>query len=301
MMNVAFSTDSNYIIPATVAITSFLENNKGEDISLYLLHIEGGLNHDDLCSIEELTREYSVVFHSVCVKKEELSFMPKLRHGLSSYLRVLLPKLLSDVDVILYLDVDIVVVNNISELFNINLDNVQVAAVPDLKPVVVPEFLSKIGFNRKGRYFCAGVLLMNLEELRKIDLMESSKMYLERYGDKIEHSDQDILNVVCTKVVELHPKYNWVSGYLYLNYSTKLWQKEELDEASYNCCIIHYLGVSKPWHYTNIHPKKYIWYIYLNKTKYLNFKPKKTLSGFFFLLYLQFRKLLWAIKRRVIL
>jgi lipopolysaccharide biosynthesis glycosyltransferase len=271
-LNVAFSTDSKYIIPATVAITSFLENNNSSSLSIYLLYIENELNDNDLLSLQILIESYNVEFIKLNVKKEMLLEMPKLRHGLSAYLRIFLPSLLSNVNLILYLDVDIVVDGNILDLFETDMNNYQLAAVPDVKPIFSPLFLNKIGYKNSGKYFCTGVLLMNLNELRRINLLENTKLYLNNYKDKIEHSDQDILNIVCDKIFYLHPKYNFIDKY-FNKKCLEIWSKTELSDAVKKPLIIHYLGPSKPWQYINVHFFKKKWYKYLQITKYKNYSP----------------------------
>lgn len=270
-MKIAFSTDSNYIMPATVTITSFLQNNKGRSIELYLLYLKGDLIEKDLEALQHLVESYQVCFYPLAIDKEKLQEMPVLRHGLSTYLRIFLPQLLPDVDKILYLDVDIVVETSLQDLYDTDLTGYQFAAVPDLE-TLVPDYLERIGFKREGLYFCAGILLMNLKELRKMDLPSATKSYLMQYKEKIGHSDQDILNCICTHVKYLPPKYNSIKDYI-KPICQKLWDKKEIREARQHPSIIHYLGAAKPWAYLTIHPHKNRWYKYLQMTPFKNYVP----------------------------
>lgn len=306
-MKVAFSSDSNYVIPATVAITSFLENNKESRIEIYLLYIDGALQETDLTKLKNKVESYQALFFPLMVDKKVLMEMPVLRHGLSTYLRILLPQLLPEIDKILYLDVDLIVERSLLDLYNMDLTGYQLAAVPDLE-TLVPDFLASIGFKRDGFYFCAGILLMNLKELRKIDLVEKTKDYILKYGDKIVHSDQDILNCICTRIKYLSPKYNLIKAYYVHPKCNLLWSKEDIKEAQQTPCIIHYLGAIKPWMYLSTHPKKKNWYKYLVKTEYLDYIPiDKTVYNYFclqlmmikeFSLLVKVRRFLGKLKRR---
>lgn len=270
-MKVAFSTDSNYIIPATVAITSFLENNGGSEIDLFLLYIEDTLQEQDLIGLKKVVESYQAHFCPLPVKREMLQDMPILRHGLSTYLRIFLPQILIDVDKILYLDVDLIVERNLHDLFHIDMRRYQLAAVADLKTIYdgSTEYLDKIGYKKTTPYFCAGILVMNLSILRKIDLVGLTIRYLSVYGDKISHSDQDILNVVCDKILYLPPKYNCIEG-LFNRKCREIWSDEQIKEAIQRPCIVHYLGPSKPWHFLCTNFFRNRWFKYLDKTTICN-------------------------------
>ena len=290
-INVAFSTDSNYIMPTTVAITSFLENNNADNIYIHLLHLKGDLSTDDLNSIRDLVISYGSKFVPLEIEKEALSAMPLLRHGLASYLRIFLPQIL-DVETILYLDVDIIVDKNILELFELDMNGYEFAAVPDIR-TLDKEYLNKIGFNRLGKYFCTGILLMNLNELRKIDLVDKTYTYLSKYKDKIEHSDQDILNVICNKILYLHPKYNRTDAYFNKTKFLNIWTEKDYKETMNSPYIIHYMGSSKPWYYKDFHSCKIKWYKYLKKTKYKAFRPNdKNFKNFLISRYWMIRRFL---------
>lgn len=117
--------------------------------------------------------------------------------------RLLLPEICAE-DKIIYLDCDIVVNMDIAELWNVPLDGHAVAAVRDvwsldyLKGKPLPWRLDKawrmLGVKR-GEYFNAGVLLLNLKKLREeYDFLEAVANFYAKYRKCITLADQDCLN-----------------------------------------------------------------------------------------------------------
>ncbi len=283
MINIAFAPDNNYVMPTCVAITSLLKNIKKEKITIYILYIKGYLNEQNLLRIKHETIRLGGQIQIKPISESLLSPFPCLRHGLSSYLRILAPEVLPNIDKLLYLDGDVIINDDISSLFNIDITEYDFAGVADLKPLFVPKYTESIGFNKDFAYINTGVLLMNLKRLRDSNLKEVVQSYLIKYKDKIYHEDQDIINCICSKMLILPPKYNsiihlWTSKQKLCYF---LWNRDEINEAKYHAIIIHYLGGHKPWRLEVYHPFKKLWKHYLNQSTYKGYKPKWTLKGYF--------------------
>lgn len=287
MINIAFAPDNNYVMPTTVAMTSLLINNKEEDLCIYIIYLEDNLNVSNRTIFESLVRKYNkkIVFKEV--QRSLLKNFPNFRHGLSAYLRIFTPVLLPDVDKLIYLDGDILVNKNISELFTIDISNFELAGVADLKQFCDPEYVEMIGFKYNRCYINSGILLMNLKALRKLDILIQTELYLKKYKEQIYHEDQDILNCICPNILILPPKFNSIIHFWNKNIRIcrHIWTEEEIKEAKYDPIIIHYLGGLKPWKYEVYHPYKKLWYKYLKRTCFASYKPPYT-----------FRKILSKVK-----
>jgi lipopolysaccharide biosynthesis glycosyltransferase len=85
----------------------------------------------------------------------------------------------NNVEKTIYLDCDIIVNKDISELWNIRVDNYLAGCV-----------------NLGNNYFNSGEMLLNLYELRKFNFYNKWKKYIEDNLDKIDCYDQSILNAV---------------------------------------------------------------------------------------------------------
>lgn len=282
MINIAFAPDNNYVMPTTVALTSLLINNKEENLCIYIIYLEDDLSIINRNIFENLVKKYDKKIQFKEVKRKALDKFPKFRHGLSSYLRIFTPVLLPNVDKLLYLDGDIIVNKNISELYNIDISNFEMAGVSDLKQLFEPEYLKLIGFKYNRYYINAGILLMNLKTLRKLNILVQTDCYLKKYKDLIYHEDQDILNCICPNILLLPPKYNSIIHLWNKNVRIceQIWTEDEIKEAKYDPIIIHYLGGLKPWKYEVYHPYKKLWYKYLKYTCFASYNPPYTFRKF---------------------
>ena len=153
-------------------------------------------------------------------------------------MRLCLPSLLPDVDKIIYLDCDMIVTTDISNLWNnIDLENKYLAACKD---TTLSDFSRKrISYCKKHNiftenYFCAGTLYLNLKRMREDCFTEKAFSYF-RDNQDLPFLDQDILNWFCKgDYIILDEKYN-----VYYN---------RPDAILYaNDCVIHYADKSKPW------------------------------------------------------
>lgn len=133
-----------------------------------------------------------------------------------------------DADRVLFLDADTFVTGDLSEFYNQNLDGFYLAAVNDYgmlsdlktdnklplgnEKVDIKEYFSNIRkWNNTDmqRYFNSGMLLMNLDEMRKNNVQEKMLKSLEE--NIFAFPDQDCINFVChdhVKIIE--PKYNFM-------------------------------------------------------------------------------------------
>lgn len=159
--------------------------------------------------------------------------------------RLLLPDIV-DVDKIIYLDCDIVVNMDISELWDVPLDDHAVAAVRDIwsldylngKPL--PWRLDMawgiLGVAR-GEYFNAGVLLMNLKKLReKYNFLAATADFYAKYKKCITLADQDCLNhIFANDKLLIDEKFNHINA-------------EGVGEDDLRGSIWHMAGgAAKPW------------------------------------------------------
>lgn len=149
---------------------------------------------------------------------DTLSFASEFstRPGISkmTFARIVLPRVLPvTCGRALYLDGDILVLDALEELWNIDLGDAVLGAVPDYyQDSVASNGPSATSGPQVKRYFNAGVLLIHLAKWRNERLSEKALEYLDRFPTA-EYSDQDALNSVCNgqwKVLE--PTWNFFSS-----------------------------------------------------------------------------------------
>lgn len=253
-LNVCFTVDEKYIQHFCVAATSLLENNL--DIIDRLFLIINCPRSDFLeRAVNFLENRYKV--NVECLTIDDSLFENfKITHHFSkaAYFRLLLADILpEDVDKVLYLDSDVVVVGKLSDLLDLDFKNEYYLYAVDHKYKEKDvDRLRQIGF--KGNfYFNSGVMYINLKKWRQDGI---SKILIEnsfRYKEHILWCDQDVLNITFEN--------QW--GMLGCEYNVY-----DITLCSKNYKILHFVGSSKPWHFMNKHPLKYVYWKYLKMTPF---------------------------------
>ena len=171
-----------------------------------------------------------------------------------------IPDLYPQFDKVLYLDSDIVILSDIADLYNVDMGDNLLAAVPDdvIQTIeVFREYAEKVvGVATYKNYFNAGILLMNLDELRKFKFQEKFLYLLEKVKFSVAQ-DQDYLNRLCKGRVKLLEN-TWDR----MPIGGDIINRDELH-------LIHYNLAFKPWHFEDILYKEYFWQ-YAEKTEYFD-------------------------------
>jgi len=170
---------------------------------------------------------------------------------------------------VLYLDADIIVVGDIVELFNIDLGDAVLGAVP------IPWYdrNNLPGYKREYGYFNSGVLLFNIARWRESNAHERVVEYIVEYRDIIRDADQDSLNAcLFNEKYNLPLEWNVMNAYFRGQPIGHL-SAAEVDRIGMAAKAIHFAGSSKPWHYMSNHPKKELYYEYISMTPWAKYTP----------------------------
>lgn len=247
-----FAIDDDYTPFLAVALKSLIENaNIGYRYSIKILHTNMQKEHME--QIMKYTQEnVSIEFVdlSYYIEKVKDKLYTRDYYTNTTYFRLFLPELYPQYDKVLYLDSDIIVVGDISELYNIDMGTNLIAAAPDdiiqYNKVFQDYAELVVGVEKYQHYFNAGVLLMNLDELRKFDFQKKFLYLLGTVKFSVAQ-DQDYLNRLCKGRVKLI-SHDW-DVMPYVNDETK---PEDIK-------IIHYNFAYKPWHFEDVTYNEYFW------------------------------------------
>ena len=256
-----FAVDDGYVPFLAVTLQSLLDNSSKNYIyDLKILYT----------SLSEENKKKILKFESKDVKIEFVDlnyYIEEIQQKLhtrdyytkTTYYRLFIPNLYPQYNKALYLDSDITVLGDISELYNEDLEDNLVGAIPDGSVRQIKEFAEYVervvGMADYRRYFNAGILLMNLEQMRKIDFQSKFLYLLENVKFSVAQ-DQDYLNRICkgrTKLLD--------AGWNVMPLPTDT-PREEKDIK-----IIHYNLIYKPWHFDNVLYQEYFWK-YAKKTEF---------------------------------
>ena len=194
-INICLSTDNNYVQHCVVTMASILKNC-GNDYKVRFFILDGGISEENKRNIKKLAKIKDFVISYYDMTKIDFSDLPlnRSRISVATYYRLYLLDILpKDIKKLIYLDCDIVVKTDIAELWETDISGYYAGVVEDEGGKTQQKRLC-LPFDYK--YFNAGVILFNLEELRTFDFKESCLKYYENNKDIIILQDQDILNAI---------------------------------------------------------------------------------------------------------
>ncbi|URM33466.1 glycosyltransferase family 8 protein [Cytobacillus firmus] len=273
-INIAVASDDNYAQHLSVMLLSLLENSDRK-YHKHIYFLDGGISEQNKDRLSSICKQFSTTFDWLTVNADTFENMTVSRYiNKVAYFRIALPTILKDISKIVYLDSDIVVRNDIKELWDTDLSQYHVAAVDNSN--LNRQFF--LGIPEKSSYFNSGVLLMNLDLWRKDDICKQLIDFIQTTDQELlKYHDQDALNAILyEKCLLLDPKWNYRES-LKVSISKKdlHYTERDIENAIKNPAIIHYTESSKPWHYLNNHPYKTDYYHYLSKTEWSSTPPEK--------------------------
>lgn len=282
-VNLVMSADNRFAPYLSVLIYSVLECSKEENnYDMVILH--RNITEENQKKISQMAQERENVCIRFCDLSDYVKGIPfKVHHHFSveTFYRYFILEAMQAYQKVLYLDSDMVVRRDVAELYRENIDGYMLAAAKDV------DVIGSVKSDEKSRryvkeslkiekaleYFQAGVLLLNLQEMRK---RTSCKELVEKtLEQKWNMVDQDVLNIICQgKVKFLNQKWNVLMNWTYGTQSrmnvikhvpVSLW--EEYQEARKEPFIIHYAGAWKPWNTPNCDYAEEFWR-YARKTSF---------------------------------
>ena len=248
---VFFSTDDNYIPYLDVAISSLIAN-ASEDFRYRIIVLNTGLSKEntDLVKKKE-SSDFIIEFIDISDRLGNIKsrFKDVYHFSLASYYRLFIASLFPEYDKVIYLDCDLVILGDISELYEINIGENILAAAPEQFVRNTAEFRiyaeRALGLN-PDFYVNSGVLLMNLDEFRKRRIEDRFVELISKYDFDLLDPDQAYLNYLCRGRIHVLP-----NG----------WNKEpKPTQCDGKKNIVHYALYKKPWQYNDVIDGEYFWH-----------------------------------------
>lgn len=173
-IEIALASDRNYFRGLAVTACSIAKSaDRTAMLRFHILHI--GLTAEDQCWLTERIRSFhaasEAVYHNV--ETVDMSDFPVYASSRMTYVRLILPRILQDCEYVLYIDVDILWLDDVNELWNLRNKVELFGCVREPSAGTVK--MERKWFVANGlpfdemRYFCAGISLYNLDEIRRRD------------------------------------------------------------------------------------------------------------------------------------
>jgi lipopolysaccharide biosynthesis glycosyltransferase len=252
--NIACGIDDKYAKPLVTMLNSLFKHNKACTYNIFVLSLN--VSDENKKQISTWIHQKGHNIHYIDIKKATLEKFPlKETETISkaTYLRLFIPELLpQNINKVLYLDVDIIINKNLTELYDSNIEHFALAAIEDApNSSIIAQEISPTP------YFNAGVLLLNLNYLRDIHFTTQALQFIQANHNKIIFHDQDVLNAMLHDKCLLLPIQWNALGCFFLN--PPIIQKSrisQLQQALNDPAVIHFSGSIKPWHLGCQHPLK---------------------------------------------
>nr|WP_026327894.1 glycosyltransferase family 8 protein [Selenomonas bovis] len=273
-INIVFACDSNYAQHATVAMMSILKNTVDPTrIVFYLLddQIDLSVKRKMRTSIEQA---HAAIHFCEVAADQFASFFVSGQLSRAAYFRLEMGHLLpSTVERVIYLDCDLLVLDDIAALWDHDMGGHPLAAVMDLGIMASSKDWrgkqERLGFSKRDRYFNSGVLMVDLAAWRAHDYGRQAEQLAAK--NAYRHHDQDALNALFHRNWQPLPlRWNVIPPVWYLFF--KILRRRDFRrlaiEARQHISILHYAGGYKPWEYDVYTAFNAKYYEYLRQTAF---------------------------------
>jgi lipopolysaccharide biosynthesis glycosyltransferase len=253
---VLFTLDEKFRQQLAVAVRTAVDSAPPRSLRINIVQV-----NPDRRANEELMRSWSDLdanIRFVTLHPGMLRGMPETgRFTRSIWIRCMAAELLPRCERVIYLDCDVVVRDDLTELWRTNLHGQAVGAVTDYMgtfggvagtptspegPAVAA--YAELGFTGAEPYFNSGVMLCDLTQWRAMRASDQIRRFAVSNASRLRYPDQEALNVVfCGRWQELDSGWNalgWVSLDKHGRFTQAL---RELPQAR----ILHFTGLRKPW------------------------------------------------------
>ena len=245
-----FAVDDEYIPFLAVTLQSIVEHSTEENY--YVIKILcTNISEENKEKINKYTKDnISIEFVDLSSKLHEIEDKLYTRNYFSNttYFRLFIPELYPEYDKAVYIDSDTVTLADIADLYNTDMGDNLIAGIPDGAVQATPvfqEYVEKVvGVIDYNNYFNAGIIVMNLKELREYKFQEKFLYMLEKIKFEVAQ-DQDYMNRLCKGRVKLLG-FEW-------NRMPAMGKQEGALK------LIHYNLGCKPWYFDDVLYQEYFW------------------------------------------
>ena len=272
---------SDYYVPYLTTVIQSIKDNSSSNNFYDIVILTRDMSKQHIDVISEL---YSEKTFSIRVKNINFNekFYTSGHVPLETYIRCLIPNIFKEYNRVLYLDSDIIVLDDVQKLLNSDIHDYSIGAVKDLTLhafALDANRLTKTTRQTNSQYFhdiliddifsCfnGGVLLFNIKHINKNFYTDMCNMLNKKH---YEYYDQDAFNIYFKNDVYFED-FSW-------NITPITLRKEIVgtlpksskcifQNALLNKKIIHYNSAYKPWFFPDDY-LAYFWWKYARKTPF---------------------------------
>lgn len=231
-IHIVVATNNNYFKPLVTMLYSLYDYATSTNlITLYI--IDGNISAKNKWILKKSLNRFNPTIKYLSVNESLYKNCNEWGHvSKESYYRISIPDLLDhSIQKIIYLDCDLIIKDDISKLWNIDISPYFIAAVEDPNgknrhtDLLIPP---------SSEHFNSGVMLIDLEKWRNHHISNKVLQFINDNPARILWGDQDGLNAILhDKWLKLHYKWNF--------------QVFRMNHLAIKPAIIHYNTNIKPW------------------------------------------------------
>jgi lipopolysaccharide biosynthesis glycosyltransferase len=266
-LNILHCCDENYVQHVTVCMTSLAVNNPNSDLNIVCVIRD--LTDASRRRIEQTMKQFPNVTLSFAAPNVPDNFPVRVHYTIDTYQRFWVRDFFPHEDKVLYLDPDMVVLDDLCALWETDLTGYVFGAVP------IPGSDRPAWFRMpEGTLYCnTGTILFNMPEWDKAGCPQVLIDFTARNGQHLRDADQDTINIyLAGRWKPLDARYNILAG--------RLGDPNMPRDAVLSPAVVHFSGSNKPWKYDSNPPKKEAYWHYLKQTAFRDYvEPDRTLAN----------------------
>lgn len=253
-----FLTINNAYAPYAAAAIHSLERASDKHRYYRVIILHDGLSLDNWVRLRSLaTKNVAIQFKKISNSlylRAVINYCTRRQKGAGDffssavyYYRFFIPRLFPMYEKGVYIDSDTILRGDIGELFDTDLGENVVLAMPDPKVANIPEFRGYVEHALDipaSEYVNDGVLLMDLKKMRRMKYLSTMIDLINEFDADLVAPDQDYLNVILRgEIQHLDP----------------IWNAEPSDDLDKNVRLVHFNLFNKPWHYQDVPCEELFW------------------------------------------
>lgn len=247
-VNLLFCVNQKMLWLMSTCLKSLLRSGGFEHYDAYVLHSD--LEESTQWAMMRVFRG-QVAFHFLGVPESLFADFPETgRYPKQIYYRLAAPLLLpAELDRILYLDVDLVVINSLRKFYETDFAGNFYVGCTHTREFLTKLNQARLKSEKAVAYINTGVLLMNLTALRGAIRLEEISEYVRGHEKALILPDQDILTALYGDKIKLADslRYNLSDRVLTFYNAAHPHERRDVSWVRQNTAIIHYCGRNKPW------------------------------------------------------
>lgn len=266
-ISILLASDNHYAVMIAALIKSIEINHKSNEL-LYFTIIDDGISKSNK---EKLQKSINTQITNIRWIKSSNIIPPEVKipsdlsvYPITVYLRLFAPYAIGlDYEKLIYMDVDMILYDDISRLYHIDIGDNILGAVQDYMPTVsepraIPNYIA-LGIPPETKYFNSGLMLINSKKWIEADVANKVIKCMNDNNIHIIYPDQYGLNVV------LHNHWYEID---------RVWNSSALFDQPPNPSLIHFIDIKPIFKsYYSLKKHKEEFYRLLSLTAFKDFKP----------------------------